>query len=444
MDTSGLPVAVVGSGAAGLAAAFRLRRAGHQVRLFERNDQVGGRMRTVVRDGFMIEEGPSVMARSYRSILGIAEQAGLGSEIVPASGVLGFPGRDGRVHYLDSARLVRDGLRTELVSARAKLGLLRLAADLVRYRKKASVEDLSLLCELDHLSAEEYGRARLGEELFDYLGDPCVRALVGCPSADVSAVDLLYVFGAFMTGERFVAFRGGMRSYAELVSREFDTRLGATVCSVEERPDEVELTWRDATGEHTESFAGAVLACPAGVTAEIHTGLDAQRREFLANEVAYSYITVCNVAVDVAPDIRSCYIFPPARDYPRLLAIALEHNKVPGRAPAGKGSVGLYPSSDWCRELYEQDDELVAKTLIEAAEPLVPGLADHAEFTHVTRAHPCVMQSRPGYWTAMRSFQSRSAGDRRVRLAGDYFCVSSLNTASASGERAARELLGAL
>jgi hypothetical protein len=53
-------------------------------------------------------------------------------------------------------------------------------------------------------------------------------------------------------------------------------------------------------------------------------------------------------------------------------------------------------------------------------------------------------KSYPGYWTGMKEFNRISAErDRLVRLAGDYFCVTSLNVATASGERAARNLLAA-
>jgi hypothetical protein len=44
----------------------------------------------------------------------------------------------------------------------------------------------------------------------------------------------------------------------------------------------------------------------------------------------------------------------------------------------------------------------------------------------------------------MQEFRRRSdTSDRMIQLAGDYFCTSSLNVASASGERAARSLLTA-
>ncbi len=122
------PVAVVGSGAAGLAAAFRLREAGRQVRLLERNRYPGGRMHTVRRDGFMIEEGPSGLTRGHHSILGIIRDAGLDGELVAASSKIGIAERDGLIHYLDAHHIVRDALRTRLVSRRAKLSLVRLSS----------------------------------------------------------------------------------------------------------------------------------------------------------------------------------------------------------------------------------------------------------------------------------------------------------------------------
>ncbi|MDT7605703.1 MAG: protoporphyrinogen/coproporphyrinogen oxidase, partial [Pseudonocardiales bacterium] len=86
--TDNTPMAVIGTGPAGLAAAWRLREAGHQVKLFERNGQLGGRMRTVRRDGFQVEDGPSQIAGSYTRFIKILRESGLGNQLIPASTVL--------------------------------------------------------------------------------------------------------------------------------------------------------------------------------------------------------------------------------------------------------------------------------------------------------------------------------------------------------------------
>jgi oxygen-dependent protoporphyrinogen oxidase len=442
-------VAVVGSGAAGLAAAFRLREAGYRVRLLERGPRLGGRMHTVHRDGFMIEEGPSGLTRGHHSILGLVRDAGLADQLVPASGRIGIAA-GGEIHHLDAARIVRDALTTRLVSARAKLALSKLVVDLLRHRSKIDSEDLSRLAMLDGRSAEAYARARYGDEAFERVIDPCVRPLVIGHSDELSAADMLAVFAAFMASQEFVAFAGGMGSYPAALGPLFDSSLGAEVTRVHESPDGVSVHWSDPAGTaQEERVAGVVLACDAAASARLHTGLSDADRAFLAGSsehgVRYASLVHVNLAVTEAPDLPDCYVFPVARDHPRLVAVCLEHNKAPGRAPAGKGVVGIYPTPRWSDEIADEPDELVTKYLVEAAEEIIPGLGVRTEFAHVARVRPAVMNSRPGYWTAMAAFRQRRAGlDRRIQLAGDYFCTSSVNAASTSGERAARDLLATI
>lgn len=54
-------VVVIGGGVGGLAAAIRLRAAGHQVTVLERNDVVGGKLATYERDGYTFDIGPSLV-----------------------------------------------------------------------------------------------------------------------------------------------------------------------------------------------------------------------------------------------------------------------------------------------------------------------------------------------------------------------------------------------
>ncbi|MEV4086234.1 NAD(P)/FAD-dependent oxidoreductase [Nonomuraea fuscirosea] len=59
------PVIVVGAGMAGLACALRLHEAGVPVRVLEASDDVGGRVRTDVVDGFRLDRGYQVFNTAY-------------------------------------------------------------------------------------------------------------------------------------------------------------------------------------------------------------------------------------------------------------------------------------------------------------------------------------------------------------------------------------------
>ncbi len=58
-------ILVIGSGLAGLSCAVRLHEAGRRVRVLEASDGVGGRVRTDVVDGFLLDRGFQVYLDAY-------------------------------------------------------------------------------------------------------------------------------------------------------------------------------------------------------------------------------------------------------------------------------------------------------------------------------------------------------------------------------------------
>lgn len=96
------PIVIVGGGVAGLVCARRLHRAGHRVLLLEGAEEVGGRVRSTVRDGLVLDHGFQVLFTAYPVLGAELEMAALAPQrCAPAAWVV----RDGR------ARLVGDALR---------------------------------------------------------------------------------------------------------------------------------------------------------------------------------------------------------------------------------------------------------------------------------------------------------------------------------------------
>lgn len=58
-------VIIVGAGIGGLATALRLVKSGYKVKILEKNNQAGGRLNRISRDGFTFDTGPSFFSMSY-------------------------------------------------------------------------------------------------------------------------------------------------------------------------------------------------------------------------------------------------------------------------------------------------------------------------------------------------------------------------------------------
>jgi phytoene desaturase len=76
-------VVVIGGGVGGLAAALRLRAAGHAVHVLERRSTLGGKLDVCIRDGFTFDTGPSLLTLpSVLDDLLRAAGTGLGDEVL--------------------------------------------------------------------------------------------------------------------------------------------------------------------------------------------------------------------------------------------------------------------------------------------------------------------------------------------------------------------------
>lgn len=71
-----MKIAVIGGGVSGLAAASRLAANGHQVDIYEKNKQIGGRMNQIKKDGFTFDMGPTIvmMPEIYRDVFNYAHR----------------------------------------------------------------------------------------------------------------------------------------------------------------------------------------------------------------------------------------------------------------------------------------------------------------------------------------------------------------------------------
>lgn len=178
-------ILVVGGGAAGLTAAFKIRQAGHHVRVLEARDAAGGNVRTVESEGFRMETGPHGFMGSSEHVRRLARELGIESAIERAgSGARRrYIYRDGRLHPLPVDPV--SFLRTSLLSARGKL---RLCMEPFIAGRAAEME-----------TAWRFFCRRFGVEAATYIISPFVS---GIYAGDVERLGARAAFAKFWQFER--------------------------------------------------------------------------------------------------------------------------------------------------------------------------------------------------------------------------------------------------
>lgn len=444
MSNASQRIIVIGAGVSGIAAAYRLKQRGYDVTLLEKNDYVGGKAKTADLNGYLVDEGASVLPSKYVNVLNIAHELGLGDELVPGGSIVGFA-RGDRIHYMDSARLVMDSLTTGLISWKSKLRMINVAIDNLRIQSKLNYEDLSTAAAFDFETAEQYCRRRANDEIYEYIVDGTLRGLLGTSGSHQSVVDFFFSFNNVI-GSKLLSFRKGMGYYPNAVVEKarLDVRLRCNVDEVRETASGVQVSWTSPEGSKTEDVAGVVVALPAYAAAQLVPGLSGAAKELLKG---IRYTTSVNINLGLKappPGVPAFVIQIPTSVHPDLFAVVMDHNKAAGRVPAGKGMASLYSMSDWAEKLIDLDDQTIVSRMIAAAERVVPDLSGMVEFSHVNRWYPVIVYSEPGLYRRIAELKQQLDPKSRIKLAGDYWSCSTLNTATAGGERAARELAARL
>jgi phytoene dehydrogenase-like protein len=411
-------VAVVGGGLAGLVAARHLADAGVEVTVFEREADVGGRVRSTREDGYVFDRGFQVLFTAYPA----------------AKRELDYDALDLR-RFTPGAVICREGTRSVLSDP---LRDPRAAFETVTTRVVTLRDKLRVLAERRRLARTPV------EEIFD-----------GEETTIAAALDRRGFSARFI--ERFAApFYGGITLDRTLSSssRVFDftfKMLSAGDIAVPAR----------GMAAIPEQLADAAVA--AGATVETDRPVEAVAADGDVVEVTTATETVTADAAVVATDP------PSARDLTGVESIptaargcVTQYYALPGEYDLQSGGRILLnadgerpnqvvPVSAVAPEQAPDDVTLVSATFLgtpEATDDALAGmtadaLADwYPEFSpealsvvHTARVPFAQFAQPPGFQADLPG--PRAAGPP-VYLAGDYTELASINAALASGRRAAR------
>jgi len=346
-----LPIAIIGGGLTGLAAAYRLTRAGRAVRLFEAGPRVGGAVRSERVGDWLVEAGPNSLQENSAALSGLIAELGLDGERCYASPAAKnrYILRDGRPQ---AAPTSPPGLfSSKLVSAGAKF---RLFAELL-HRRVQRTEDVSLAAFVaDHFGQEwvDYGLNPFVSGI--YAGDPeALSARHAFPSlweaerthgsiirAQIASAKAKRARGEAKGPPRILSFREGL----EALPRALAARLPVGSVELNARVTQVmpgspwQLAWTRGDLRQVETFAAVIAGLPAAGLSRLEFG--PERRRPLAGLDAIPYPPVTSLFLGYARDqvghpLDGFGMLIPAKERRRMLGVLFSSSLFPRRAPDG-------------------------------------------------------------------------------------------------------------
>ena len=434
-----MKVIVVGAGIGGVSAAYRLHKAGHEVVVYERNDFVGGRMKSVERDGFKIDVGAAFLPGAYLDVKALLAEAGLDHLQEEMSGDCAFM-RDGKAHIISFGNMSMGILTTALIAWRTKFALLKLLAKMAKQRTSLSFTNMGLSADIDTETVAEYCRRELPAEALDYLLGPLVRTMYLHPPEQASIAELLWAMKN-LTGDPFT-LKGGMDALALALAEQLEVQLGVEVKNVLDLEECVEVTLLDAAGEERVERADCcVLATDAVHLLGLYGQAFTERQTRYLENLKYSVDLVVSFALSRAPAIDATMVLVPESMDAELAALIINNRKGPGLVPAGKGLVTSHFINSWGMRMQNKSDDEVASEAMRSVQQIIPDLADCLEFVNIERWPRAATMSETGTYRQLADFMADIKPKSRVQLCGDYMSLSSVNVAVSTAKVAVQNIL---
>ena len=288
-------IGVIGGGFAGLTAAYRLARAGHDVTLWERN-QYGGQAGTFPVGDTELEIFYHHLFKSDTSIAELAEELGIGDKLVWHPSSVGYF-TDGKIYPLNGAL---DVLRLGSIPL---IDRIRLGAVTFYLQNRKNWKPY------EKITAHSWLQRALGKRAYDKTLGAQLRAKFGTRFDQVAMV---WFWGKIwlrttsrsnpLEGEKLGYFEGSFRTMVDALVRGcedagVDMRLGATITDLGQSNQTGKWIVATADRKEQETFDAMIATVPSPVFQKMVPGLPADYTERL-NALDYEAAVVAILELD--------------------------------------------------------------------------------------------------------------------------------------------------
>ena len=476
-------IAVIGGGITGLSAAHRLIECSEgipmEVTLLEGGDRLGGGIRTIRRDGYLIEAGPDNFITTKPWGLNLCKRIGLADRLIQTndSHRRAFLVHRDELHPLPDGFLmlaptrIRSLVTSRLFSWRGKL---RMAVEPLIPRKKDD-EDESLA---------SFVTRRLGREALQRAAQPLVSGIYTSDPETLSLRATMPRFlemetecGSIIRGMRreqrrkkkagnggrsgesgarysmFVTLDNGLQVLIDSLTSRLPpgvVRLNRRVAGITPIPNAEDagakprwkISLQDGNGMEVH---GIIIAVPAYRAAKFVEGFDPELGQQIGS-IEYASSAVVNLAYrrdDVPHPLNGFGFIVPAIEKRDIIACTFSSVKYSGRAPEGGVLLRCFLGGAIQPHIYEwEDDEMIRAVRREMRDLL--GIQESPRFSLVHRHPQAMPQYSVGHLRQVSGIQDQLRRHPGLILAGNAYHGVGIPDCIHSGEEAAENLVKAL
>jgi protoporphyrinogen/coproporphyrinogen III oxidase len=455
-------VVVIGGGITGLATAYYLQKVIKeenlpiQLKLVEASHRLGGKIQTLIKDGYVIEKGPDSFVPRNSSPITLAKEIGIHDTLVSSTWGKSFVIAGGELYPMPGGSII--GIPTQIApfittNLFSITGKMRAAADFILPRSPVT----------DDQSLGKFFRRRMGDEVVDNLIEPL---LTGIYAGDIDQLSLMSTFpelhhieqkhrsliagikkAAYQTENeqkdgRFLTFSNGLQSLVDGVEDALGPQTINKGMKVSHIHKEAEQGYTiEFTNGHTLDADSVVITTPHHSLQSMFPSCSFMNylKEMPATSVATVAMGFDRSAIRKYMDGNE-FIVSRNSDY-SITACTWTHKKWPHSAPDGKVLLRCYLGKSGDETIVDLSDDQIEQIVLEDLGKIVD-LEGEPDFTVVTRYKDSMPQYTVGHKERTKAlYQNLEENLPGVFIAGSSFEGLGIPECIEQGERVVRKVI---